>query len=118
MEQQRLQVCAPRQVWTAAICFGWSMSRMSKIRTPLNRSLLTESRTPCVPQSTRAPAAQAPAKNEVPWIGQVHLARRDTTYAVRSARCAGSVASQYGKPSKKSPWTMKFLVNARSELIS
>ena len=34
-------VCEPRQVCTAAICFGFEMSLMSKMRTPRKRSALT-----------------------------------------------------------------------------
>ena len=46
-------VCDPRQVCTAATCFGLLTSVMSKIRTPRKRSALAASPTPLVPQSTR-----------------------------------------------------------------
>ena len=47
-------VCEPRQVCTLVICLGCVMSLMSKMRMPRVRSWLTESGTPCVPQSRRA----------------------------------------------------------------
>ena len=39
-------VCDPRQVCTAATCFGLLISLISKIRTPRNRSALTGVATP------------------------------------------------------------------------
>jgi hypothetical protein len=39
-------VCEPRQVCTAATCFGFFRSLMSKMRTPRKRSLLTGASTP------------------------------------------------------------------------
>jgi hypothetical protein len=52
-------VCEPRQVCTFATYFGSVMSVMSKIRIPRNRSALTLSCTPWVPQSSRAPRSSA-----------------------------------------------------------
>src|SRR5215213_303867 len=46
-------VCDPRQVCTAATCFGLLTSVMSKMRTPRKRSGLAASPTPLVPQSAR-----------------------------------------------------------------
>ncbi len=46
-------VCEPRHVCTAATCFGFFTSVMSKMRTPRKRSALTAGSTPCVPQSSR-----------------------------------------------------------------
>src|SRR5271170_7369533 len=61
-------VCEPRQVCTAAICFGFLISEMSKILTPRKRSFCGDGGrrilscpaggggsggNPCVPQSSR-----------------------------------------------------------------
>jgi hypothetical protein len=55
-------VCDPRQVCTFATYFGFTMSVASKMRRPRMRSSLTESGTPCVPQSIRPPCASAETK--------------------------------------------------------
>ena len=55
-------VCEPRQVCTFARVFGCAMSVMSKMRMPRSRSWLTESSTPCVPQSVR-PFNDSPETN-------------------------------------------------------
>ena len=60
-------VCEPRQVWTAATCFGLLMSLMSKMRTPRNRSGLDVSVTPWVPQSTRPRVCSTDMKSRLPW---------------------------------------------------
>ena len=56
-------VCEPRQVCTFARYFGLAMSLTSKIRMPRNRSALTESCTPCVPQSRRPPMPSPETKS-------------------------------------------------------
>ena len=59
-------VCEPRQVCTAATCFGLRMSLMSKMRMPRNRSLLTVSLTPCRPQSSRPRVCSTDMKRRCP----------------------------------------------------
>ena len=61
-------VCDPRQVCTAAICFGLRTSLMSKMRTPRNRSALTAVCTPSVPQSRRPRVCSTDMNSRLPWI--------------------------------------------------
>src|SRR4029077_20462693 len=60
-------VCEPRHVWTAASCFGFVKSVMSKMRTPRKRSGLTASVTPCVPQSMRPRVSSTDMKSRLPY---------------------------------------------------
>ena len=60
-------VCDPRQVCTAATCFGLLMSVMSKMRTPRKRSALTVASTPLVPQSTRPRVCSTDMNSRLPW---------------------------------------------------
>ena len=46
-------VCDPRQVCTLPMYLGLAMSVTSKMRMPRSRTVLTESCTPSVPQSSR-----------------------------------------------------------------
>src|SRR5438132_14388115 len=55
-------VCEPRQVCTLVMGLGCAMSEISKMRMPRIRSLLTESGTPWVPQSSR-PLKSSPDVN-------------------------------------------------------
>lgn len=48
-------VCEPRHVCTFPMYLGLVISAMSKMRMPRSRAALTESCTPCVPQSSRPP---------------------------------------------------------------
>jgi hypothetical protein len=106
-------VCDPRQVWTAAICFGFVTSVMSKMRTPRKRSALTVASTPCVPQSTRPRVcstdmnSRLPCTDTSPWPpGQI------TDASTRGF--LGSSTSNALKPLKL-PRNMSVPLNAMSE---
>jgi hypothetical protein len=60
-------VCDPRQVCTAAICFGFFRSVMSKMRTPRKRSVLAGATTPWVPQSSRPRVCSTDMNSRLPW---------------------------------------------------
>ena len=59
-------VCDPRQVCTAATCFGLRRSLMSKMRMPRKRSALTGACTPCVPQSSRPRVCSTDMNSRLP----------------------------------------------------
>ncbi len=59
-------VCDPRHVCTAATCFGFLRSLMSKMRTPRKRSTLTGVETPWVPQSMRPRVCSTDMKSRLP----------------------------------------------------
>src|SRR3990170_1056151 len=73
-------VCEPRHVCTLARYFGSPMSLMSKMRMPRSRSWLTESGTPCRPQSRR-PLVDSPETNSRCLYTETSLCEPGQTYA-------------------------------------
>src|SRR2546427_9969889 len=97
---------------------GCARSRMSKMRTPRIRSLLTESAgaKPCPPQSSLAFGASADMKSSSCLYTEMSFCDAGHTYAVTSVGEAGLETPQIWKPGKF-PWTAYLPVNAMSELL-
>src|SRR5260370_11464985 len=90
-------VCDPRHVCTLVRYFGCAMSVMSKMRIPRNRSLLTVSGTPCVPQSLR-PLVDSPDTNIRLRYTETSLCAAGQTYAVYREGWLGCAMSQPWEP--------------------
>src|SRR5215472_14335346 len=107
-------VCEPRHVCTAATCFGFVMSLMSKMHTPRNRSTLTTSVTPCVPQSIRPRVCSTDMNSRWPYTDMSPWPPGQTTDD--SSRGFFGVSMSYVLKPLKFPRKRSARWNAMSEL--